>query len=506
MERYYSSGIELVLSKSRQLAAQAGSLTLDLQHILLALLLQESLPITKALTACAIDPVMLQATLTEGMDNQSPINEAEDATLELENEKNLTTALLKASSLTEKMKLERIDVEHLIWAIFSTEQNVERLLKKAHEISNSTSIGDEDIMRYKNCFIRICEDHLSSKLKVPAPLTPTLNRYSVNITDIAGNNSYEKALYRESEIGNILQVLLKKRAKNAILIGNSGVGRRAVINALATTLVAWNKQIPLTIHNKTILKINLAEIAGESLELGWFYDKMKQIFKEFRSIRKHTILFIDDLPKIESLALNTRAMDIRVLLRKELEDGLQIIGYVTPAEFDVVESSRTLNGLISVVRINSMVESDVCKVLLHAKVHFENWHNVSFPNTVVEDLVRQCFEYFPDAVYPQQALDALDSIGARINFRSNPLPEAIAQKYMELDDIRRQKNNSVKNQSFEMASAIRVKELVTLGQIKMMETEAEDANTQIVVPVTEDDVNQYFNNANNNNSISNPKN
>jgi ATP-dependent Clp protease ATP-binding subunit ClpA len=506
MERYYSSGIELVLRKSRQLAAQAGSSTLELQHILLALLLQESLPLTKALRACAIDPIMLQETLTEGVGNAGQSNAAEEAVVELVNEKALTTALLKASNLTEKMKLGRIDVEHLIWAIFSVEQNVERLLKKVHEISRAMPITDNDILRYKDYFISVCEEHLSSKLKVPTLLTPTLDYWAVNITEVAGKEGYEYAMCREPEISSIIQVLLKRRARNAILVGSAGVGRRSVINALAKNLVAYDKQIPMAIHNKTIIKLNLADIAGECLEIGRFYDRMKQILKELRSISKHTILFIDDLPKIETLASIARTMDIRALLRKELEGGLQIIGYVTAAEFEALESSRALNGLISGVRINSMSETNVHKVLIESKVHFEAWHKVTFSNLIIEEVVKRCFECFPNAVYPQHALDVLDSIGASLSSCNSPLPKAIAQKYMELDDIRRQKNKSVKNQSFEMASAIRVKELVTLGQIKMMETEAEDANTQIVVPVTEDDVNQYFNNANNNNSISNPQN
>ena len=228
----------------------------------------------------------------------------------------------------------------------------------------------------------------------------------LNLNNFASLND-EPFVEREDELNQLIDVLLRRQKPNAIILGEPGTGKTAIVYELARRM----KQglVPLLLKNKTIYELDLSSVVAGTKYRGEFEEKLKKIVKKVKD-DNNAILFIDEIHNMIGAGGAEGAIDASNILKPYLSRGdIQVIGATTYDEYmKIFEKEKALNRRFQVVKIEEANISKTLKILNSVVPIYEKYHSVKIPNYLIEKTVEYCNNYVHDKYFPDKAIDSID--------------------------------------------------------------------------------------------------
>lgn len=282
----------------------------------------------------------------------------------------------------------------------------------------------------------------------------TLEQYSRDLTALAREGKLDPVVGREDEIRRVIQILSRRTKNNPCLVGEPGVGKTAVVEGLATRIVAGD--VPFTVQNKRVLTLDLSGMVAGSKYRGEFEERIKKVLKEVTE-DGNIILFLDELHTIIGAGGAEGAIDASNIMKPSLARGeIQLIGATTIAEYrKYIEKDAALERRFQPVTVEEPTEEEAVRILEGIKGKYEAHHHVTITPEAVEAAVRLSSRYINDRNLPDKAIDLIDEAAASARLHAMDAPDKakeISDKIRELD--------------WEMEKAIRVEAFAQMAEIK----------------------------------------
>jgi len=316
--------------------------------------------------------------------------------------------------------------------------------------------------------------------------TPILDNFSRDLIKMAEEGKIDPVVGRDKEVKRIAQILSRKKKNNAVIVGEAGVGKSALVEKLA--LMIHKGDCPSNLLDKRIMSLDLTSLVAGTKYRGQFEERIKAIINELQEA-PNVIIFIDELHTMVGAGNASGAMDAANILKPALARGeLQCIGATTFDEFKKhIEKDAALVRRFQKIILQEPTEKETLEILKNLTSSYQEFHKVSYEEGVLETIVKLSGRYITDRQFPDKAIDVLDELGSEKRV-SSKIPEIIEKLKKEIDEIKEKKVQVVKNQNYEQAAKLRDEErkvTTKLDEEKLKWSEKQKDNK---VPVSLDDV------------------
>ncbi|MDD2628325.1 MAG: ATP-dependent Clp protease ATP-binding subunit, partial [Clostridia bacterium] len=317
-------------------------------------------------------------------------------------------------------------------------------------------------------------------------VTPTLNQYSKDLTEMAKENKLDPVIGREEEVERIIEILSRRTKNNPVLIGEPGVGKTAVVEGLATSIITG--KVPEVLKGKRVISLDISSMIAGAKYRGDFEERLKKSIAEVKKSGR-IILFIDELHTIIGAGSAEGAMDAANILKPLLSRGeVQIIGATTLNEYRKhIEKDSALERRFQSVLISEPSPEDTILILKGLRDKYEAHHKVKITDEAIIAAVNLSSRYINDRYLPDKAIDLMDEASSKVRLKNMTEPEAIIKLEKNLEKLSKEKEEAVISQDFEKAAKIRDDEKKI--KIKLSNERKkwnEKANVNIVPVGTED--------------------
>ena len=284
--------------------------------------------------------------------------------------------------------------------------------------------------------------------------TPFLDEFGEDLTKAANEGKLDPIIGRDKEIYRICQILSRRKKNNPIILGDPGVGKTAIVEAIAQRIV--NKKVARVLLNKRLISLNMTTIVAGTKYRGEFEERMKNIVEELK-MADDVIVFIDELHTIVGAGGVSGALDASNILKPALARGsVQCIGATTLDEYrENIEDDGALTRRFQEVFIDPPTAEDAIDILSKIKHKYEDHHSVEYTEDAIEACVRMSERYIKQRELPDKAIDLLDEAGARTHLLEVKVPAKIKQLEEKAEQAKIAKKEAVEKQDYEIAATKR---------------------------------------------------
>lgn len=281
----------------------------------------------------------------------------------------------------------------------------------------------------KETFLDVISKNNKSSSKSAAVAEKILNEYCLNLNEEAKAGQIDPLIGRTEEVGKLSQILARRKKRNAILVGDPGVGKTHIVEGLARRIVEG--QVPVTLQDNIIYSLDMGALMAGTKYRGDFEERIKQVI-EILEARDNAILFIDEIHTVVGAgAAGNSNMDMANLIKPSLTRGrIQIIGSTTWEEYrETIEPERALARRFTKLDVEEM-DAESCKQMLHAIMpEYEKYHEVEVQSEAIDAVVDLTVKHMHDKFLPDKAIDVLDSAMALLKVTQR-------DKFLTLEDIK----------------------------------------------------------------------
>lgn len=283
---------------------------------------------------------------------------------------------------------------------------------------------------------------------------PTLEKYGRDLTAEAKANKLDPVVGRENEIGRIIQILSRRTKNNPCLIGEPGVGKTAIVEAIAWRICEGT--VPKTMAGKRIFSLDLSGAVAGSKYRGEFEERLKNIIDEVQN-SGNIILFIDEIHTIVGAGGAEGSMDASNILKPSLTKGnLQVIGATTISEFrKYFEKDAALERRFQPVTVEEPTEEQAVEILKGLKSAYEDFHNVTISDEAIRAAVKLSSRYINDRNLPDKAIDLIDEACSKMQIREVPKPKSVKDKEIDVAELNLELEMCVRHADFKSATEIK---------------------------------------------------
>ena len=506
MDQKFSPRVREIMFHSQEEAVKMGSPHIGLEHIFLGITDDNGSNAVRILGDLGVDIEAFRLKLEASIKSNTANNGRKAAELPLT--KQAERAIKFTYIVAKDFNSEQVSSEHLMLAILHDDNNIisQRLEyegitfeKYKKEVENmtfnhpKTSLEKESTDVPMGLFQDDDDDDISysaettQRKESSKSQTPVLDSFGRDLTRAAEENRLDPIVGRERELERICQILSRRKKNNPILIGEPGVGKSAIAEGLASRIV--EHKVPRALFNKKIYMLDLASVVAGTKYRGQFEERIKSIINEL-SKNPDIILFIDEIHTIVGAGNANGSLDASNMFKPALARGeLQCIGATTLDEYrQYIEKDGALERRFQKILVEPTTPEETVAILNNIKGRYEDHHLVSYQPEAIEACVKLTSRYMSDRHLPDKAIDALDEAGARVHIQNMNVPATIIELESSLDEVRKLKQKSVKEEKFVEAGSYRDQERSIMNKLgsakKAWETES-NANR---IAVTEQDV------------------
>lgn len=291
-----------------------------------------------------------------------------------------------------------------------------------------------------------------------------LDEVGVDLTNLAKEKKLDPVIGREKEIRQAVEILVRRKKNNPILIGPAGCGKTAIVEEIANLMNT--KKCPNYLKGKRLISINIFALVSGTKYRGEFEEKMKTLIKELED-NQDVILFIDEVHTVVGAGGAEGAIDASNIFKPALARGsIKIIGATTIEEYKkYIEPDQALARRFQIVNIKEPDKSTMKKILLGIKPLYEKYHNVKVNNSLIEKILDLSDKYLVNRYEPDRSIDILDESCAKTSVLINKT-DKLKQKYDEkLTSCRKLKNKVLKKRDFSSAVKLAEEEKIYMEKI-----------------------------------------
>lgn len=456
------------------------------EHIFLGLLKEEDSVAVKIL-------INLNINLNELKKDVERKSREENLIMDLPTSQDKYQRIVEASrDEAKRMKHNYVGTEHILLALLKDNNNIAAAVLSSYSVNYN--VIKSEILRLLGVSpvgtVGVASGSQSQGTQNPRPeksKTPILDEFARDLTALARDRKLDPVIGREKEIERVIQILSRKTKNNPVLIGESGVGKTAIVEGLAISII--EKTVPDLLFEKRVLSLDLAGLIAGTKYRGEFEERLKKIMKEITA-SSNIIIFIDELHTLIGAGAAEGAVDAANILKPALARGeLQCIGATTNTEYrKYIEKDSALERRFQTVKVAEPSLDDAIKILFGLKKAYETHHKVKYSDRALEQSVKLSHRYINDRFLPDKAIDIIDEAGSRARLANCARPDSIKQMEEEIVTLTAKKEELVRSQEYERAAQVRdevnrkkqnLEEMIRVWQEKL-ETQA--------VLIEEDDI------------------
>ncbi len=397
-----------------------------------------------------------------------------------------------AASEAYRLNSGKIGTEHILMALLKEGDSIAvRLLttmgvnlQKVY-LDILTAVGMDisqartDYSNFKNSSNNAANNHKSN--------TPILDQYSRDLTEYAKSGKLDPVIGREVEVQRVIQILSRRTKNNPCIIGEPGVGKTAIVEALAERIVEGS--VPDTIRNKRVVALDMSGMVAGSKYRGEFEERIKRVIDEVIK-SGNVLLFIDEIHTIIGAGGAEGSLDASNILKPSLARGeLQVIGATTREEYRKrIEKDAALERRFQPVVIEEPSEEESVLILQGLRERYEDHHKVRITDEAIEAAVKLSARYINDRYLPDKAVDLMDEAASKVRlsvFNKKPESTELEKKIIKLEE---EKEEAIKNEAYDKASSLKKEQnklRMKLSEIKLAE---EQKKQQKVLVIGYDDI------------------
>ncbi len=394
-------------------AQQFGNQEMQPEHLLKAILEQPEGVVVPVLQKMGIEPSAVLAETNQLIDRLPKVSGAGagQSYMSQDFKKLLDQAFKTATSMQD----EYVSQEHLFMAILAAGNLAAAQMLSRLGISSDGFLQALTTIRGNQ---RVTDQYPEDKYQA-------LEKYALNLTDVARQGKLDPVIGRDEEIRRIIQVLSRRTKNNPVLIGEPGVGKTAIVEGLAQRIV--NGDIPATLEGKQVISLDLGLLIAGAKYRGEFEDRLKAVLKEVEKKAGEIILFIDEIHTLVGAGASEGSMDASNMLKPALARGeLHCVGATTLDEYrKYIEKDAALERRFQPVLVQEPTEEDTIAILRGIKEKYEVHHGVRIQDSATVAAVILSNRYITDRFLPDKAIDLIDEAASKLRIEIDSMPTEI---------------------------------------------------------------------------------
>jgi len=409
------------LQNAQDLAAKKNHGEFKAAHLLSALITDSQSLVQPMLVRAGVQIEKLEAALEAELEKLPKIFSNASSVGQLYLSQELMQVLDKAGKIALAQKDEFVSCEHLLLAILEVVSSAQKILEKFN-------VKREGLLRalaQLRGSARITDETPEAKFQV-------LEKYAINLTQRAQDGKLDPVIGREEELRRLIQVLSRRTKNNPVLIGESGVGKTAIVEGLAQKIVAGD--VPETLKGKEIIMLDLGSLIAGTKFRGEFEDRLKAFIREIQNSAGRLILFIDEIHMIVGAGAAEGAVDASNLLKPPLARGeLHAIGATTTREYQrYIEKDPALERRFQSITVEEPTQEDAVAILRGLKEKYEIHHGLRISDEALVEAVNLSSRYIADRFLPDKAVDLMDEAAAAQRLETESTPNEIEKLRKEI--------------------------------------------------------------------------
>jgi len=285
--------------------------------------------------------------------------------------------------------------------------------------------------------------------------TPTLDKHSRNLSALAKKGSIDPVIGRNDEITRLIQILVRRRKNNPVLIGEPGVGKTAIAEGLAQRI--YSGSVPEDLQGKTVKELDLGSLLAGSKFRGEFEERVKKIITELQNANGQVILFIDELHTVVGSGAQEGQMDLSNMLKPALARGeFQIIGATTLSEYKkYIEKDAALERRFQPILVEEPTVDATIMMLKGVRDRYEAFHKVKIQDEALTASASLSNRFIKDRFLPDKAFDLLDEACSMVKMEAQYEPENLRELREQVHSLEKERESLTRSQQFEAAAKMK---------------------------------------------------
>jgi len=444
-ERFTEQAQE-ALAASQQIATQFKHSQWDVEHILLALLVQEKGLVGEILTelGASVDAVRGEV---EAVLQKTPKVTYE--TTQIYATPRVAQLIKRADNKAEEFKDEFISTEHLLLAIVEEEKG------EAARILKSFGVDQEKVLQALQKLRgghRVTDARAESKYR-------SLAKYGRDLTEMARQGKLDPVIGRDDEIKRVMQILTRRTKNNPVIVGDAGVGKTAIAEGLAQKIVA--DDVPDSLKGRKVVALDMGALVAGSKFRGEFEERLKAVMDEIRQAQGEIILFIDEMHTVVGAGAAEGAIDASNMLKPALAHGeLQCVGATTMDEYrKFIEKDRALERRLQPVFISEPSIEATIEMLKGLRPRYEAHHKIKIEDGALEAAARLSQRYISDRYLPDKAIDLIDEAASKLRIDTESAPPEVKSLEQKLKQLANEEEAASQRQDYERSAQLKSERL-----------------------------------------------
>jgi len=348
--------------------------------------------------------------------------------------------VLKVSaSIADKLGHEYVGIEHMLLALLKYEESN---IPKYFETFNAS---ENDIIAEVREYLHLSKEHKPMPKKEKKPYFPkpnsikepklqNLEKFATNLNALAEQGKFDNIIGKESEIYDVCEILCRRTKNNPVLLGEPGVGKTAIVEGLAQTIVAGTCSDFLL--SKVIYSLDLGSLIAGTKYRGQFEERLKGIIDEAKK-NKDIILFVDEIHTLVGAGSAEGSMDAANLMKPLLARGeLKCIGATTQTEYKKsILKDGALDRRFQAVKVIEPTKEQARQILQGIKSKYENFHGIRYPDEVLDLVIELTSRYILDKQFPDKAIDIIDQAGSKVKIKNIERPQEARDIESQLEEL-----------------------------------------------------------------------
>ena len=447
-----------VLAASQEMVRQHRHSQWDVEHIFLALLQHPGGIAQQIFEKLGVDAGRLRDRVSETLASAPKLGYD---VVQIYTTPRIIRLLETANAEADRLKDEYVGVEHLLVAIADEREG------ESARILREFNVDKERI------YAALQEVRGGARVDSPTAESRygALEKYSVDLTEMARQGKLDPVIGREDEIRRVMQILNRRSKNNPVIIGETGVGKTAIVEGLAQKIVAGD--VPDNLKNRRVLALQLGSMVAGSKFRGEFEERLKAVMDEIRRSSGEIILFIDEVHQVVGAGAAEGAIDASTMMKPALARGeLQAVGACTDDDYrQHIEKDSALERRFAPVYVEEPSVEETIEMLRALKPRYEGHHKVGISDAALEAAARLSDRYLTERHLPDKAIDLIDEAASKHVIDSQSMTPELRQLKRRLDELALETEAAAQRQDYEAAARIK-------AEVEKIKSEYEEQKAQ----------------------------